>query len=369
VLIVLDSGHKLQYLGPFEFLLISIPINICWAPAQARLERAFQYRRLAYLELGGDVVLYGTSVPLALAGFGVWAPTVGYVAWQSFLFVGSLLAARTPPRLAWEPAEARRMLRFGGGYGVVTLLANLAGLVNPIVVGHYAGPSGVGIVAVASRLATTVAFVNRAVWRLAVVALSRVQDDLARLRRGIEEAMAIQVVVLGPFLAGFSIASSVVVPAVFGHRWTQVIDLFPYIALGDLLMTALLVPQAVLFAKGQNRPVVVKQVFNLAVFGLLAALLVPTVGLDGYGIAFVGSSVPLFIVHFAARRIVDYSIERSLQWTIAFGPPMFFPLVPGLWKLVLLIPLGLVLLRPRARRELAGYAAEARSAIGRRSWT
>jgi O-antigen/teichoic acid export membrane protein len=365
-LVVLDSGHKVQFLAPFEVLLLSIPVNICWAPAQARLERGFQYRRLAYLELGGDVVLYGVSVSLALTGAGVWAPTIGYVAWQSFLFVGSLVAAGKAPRPAWELDEAQRMLRFGGGYGLVTLVGNLAGLINPIVVGHYAGPSGVGIVAVATRLATTVAFVNRAVWRLAVVALGRVQDDLARLRRGIEEAMAVQVIVLGPFLAGFAIASSVVVPAVFGHRWTRVIDLFPPIALGDLLMTALLVPQAVLYAKGHNRPVIVKQVFNLAVLALVASLLVPTLGLSGFGIAYIASSVPLLIVHFAARRIVFYRTARTLWWLAAFGPPIFFPLVQWPYRLVLLVPLGLVLLRPSARTELAGYVSEAWMLVIRR---
>ncbi len=159
------------YTSLFELLLVSIPINICWAPAQARLERAFRYRRLAYVELGGDVVLYGVSVPLAVAGYGAWAPTAGYLAWQTFLFVASLSAARVAPRLAWDPAEARRMLRFGGGYGLATSVASVAGLVNPIVVGNYLGPTGVGYVAVASRLAATVGFVNRAVWRLSVAPL------------------------------------------------------------------------------------------------------------------------------------------------------------------------------------------------------
>ena len=165
----------------------------------------------------------------------------------------------------------------------------------------------------------------------------------------------------------FAVASSVLVPVVFGHRWTRVVDLFPPIALGDLMMTALLVPQAVLYAKGQNRPVVVKQVFNMAILALVAALLVPTLGLSGFGIAFAVSSVPLLIVHFAARRIVFYRTARTLWWMIAFGPPIFFPLVAWPDQLLLLVPLGLVLLRPSARRELAGYAADAWSAVVKRS--
>ena len=42
----------------FRLLLISVPLNALWAPAQARIERSFGFRNMAILELGGDVILY-----------------------------------------------------------------------------------------------------------------------------------------------------------------------------------------------------------------------------------------------------------------------------------------------------------------------
>jgi len=354
--VVTSVSHAPTYVPAFLVLLLSIPLNICWAPAQARIERKFRYRRMAYLELGGDIALYGTSVPLALAGFGYWAPTMGFVVWQGFLFVGSIVAAGVAPRLAWDRDEVRRLLHFGRGYGLTAAIINLGGLVNPLVVGHFVGPAGVGYVALGQRLASTLAFMNRAVGRLALVALGRVQNDLVRLSRGVEETMALQVVALGPLLSGFAVVSSFAVPALFGHKWTPVVDLYPYLAFGDLLMAVFLVPQAVLYAKGRNGAVVAKQALNLLVLAVGALWLVPTLGITGYGIAFVASSIPFIIVYLAASRIVPIRYSRTGPWLLAFSPPMFFALPPWPWRLFLLAPLALIGIVPRMRRDLQLYA-------------
>jgi O-antigen/teichoic acid export membrane protein len=364
-LVVESVSHPPPYMAAFLVLLLSIPLNICWAPAQSRIERHFDYRRMAILELGGDVVLYATSIPLALAGFGVWAPTIGFIAWQGYLFVGSLIVAGVVPRLAWDRDEVRRMLRFGRGYGLATCLMNMTGLVNPLVVGHFVGPAGVGYVAVAQRLAATLAFVNRAVGRLALVALGRVQNDLVRLRRGVEEAMAIQVVALGPLLAGFAVVSSFAIPALIGRKWNSVIDVYPYLALADLLVAVFLIPQAILSAKGKTGALVIKQATGVIVLALVALWLVPKFGVTGFGLAMVAMVAPSAIIHVAARRVVLFRYTRTVPWLVAFCPPLFFALPPWPWRLFLLVPVALVVIVPSMRRDLGEYIETAWSSIRR----
>ncbi|MGH9101309.1 MAG: oligosaccharide flippase family protein, partial [Acidimicrobiales bacterium] len=94
-------------LTPLRVMLLTVPVNVLWAPAQACLERRFAFRQMGLLELGGDFVLYGFAVPLALSGFGQWSLVAGYVAWQSWLLVGSILLAGLRPRLAWSRETAR----------------------------------------------------------------------------------------------------------------------------------------------------------------------------------------------------------------------------------------------------------------------
>ena len=365
--VIASVSHAPPYLPAFLVLLISIPLNICWAPAQARIERQFRYRRMAMVELGGDVALYGTAVPLALLGCGYWAPIIGFIVWQGFLFVGSLVAAGVVPRLAWDRAEVRRMLHFGSGYGLTICIMSMTGLVNPIVVGHFVGPAGVGYVAIGQRLTATLSFANRAVGRLSLVALGRVQNDVARLKRGVEQAMALQVIVNGVMLSGFAVVSSFAIPALLGPKWHSVVHLYPFLALGDLLTMGFLVPQQVLYTKGRNGAVLIKQVGNLLVLALMALWLVPRWGITGYGLAYVASVLPLVVVLVAARRIVPIRFGRTTYWLAAFSPPLFFVFPPWPWRLLLLVPLGLVGVVPRMRRDLVDYTRMVWNALRRRT--
>jgi len=115
----------------FRVLLISIPLNALWAPAQARIERSLGFRKLALLELGGDALLYGTAVPLAVLGWGPYSLVVGIIVWQSWLLVGSYRMARMVPRVTWPNAMWSDFLRHGLTYSSSSWVITVSGLANP----------------------------------------------------------------------------------------------------------------------------------------------------------------------------------------------------------------------------------------------
>jgi hypothetical protein len=116
---------------PLRILLLSIPINVLWAPAQAAIERAFRYRVMGLIELGGDVALYGTAVPLAFLKFGTWSLVIGCFSWQAWLLVSSTLLAGLRPRLKWSRAEVRDLLNHGVSYASARWIGQASSLVNP----------------------------------------------------------------------------------------------------------------------------------------------------------------------------------------------------------------------------------------------
>ncbi|HET6868342.1 MAG TPA: oligosaccharide flippase family protein, partial [Solirubrobacteraceae bacterium] len=157
-----------RFVGPFRVLLISIPVNVLWVPAQAKLERAFHYKRLAWIEIGGDIALYGVSVTLAFTGIGVWAPVAGYLAWQTWLLVASSAAAGYVPRLHWSRAGLLEVARWGFGYSPGLWLRQIEGVIGPLVIGRFAGAAGVGYATFVARLVDTLGFPARASWRLSI---------------------------------------------------------------------------------------------------------------------------------------------------------------------------------------------------------
>ncbi|MEJ7654655.1 MAG: oligosaccharide flippase family protein [Chloroflexia bacterium] len=94
---------------------------------------------------------------------------------------------------------------------------------------------------------------SRGLHRLCMAAFAKIQSDRTRLRRALEEAMALQVLAVGPLFAGFALAAPFVLPTLFGSEWAPVLDVFPFIALGYLTNAVFNMHSAVLYVLRQNR--------------------------------------------------------------------------------------------------------------------
>jgi O-antigen/teichoic acid export membrane protein len=350
-----------RFVGPFRVLLISIPVNVLWVPAQAKLERAFHYKRLAWIEVGGDVALYGVSLALAAAGAAVWAPVAGYLAWQTWLLVASCVAAGYLPRLAWTRERMREIAHWGFAYSSGSWLRQLEGVIGPLVIGRFAGAAGVGYATLIGRLVDTLGFPARASWRLSIVSFGKVQGNLARMRRGLAETMALQVLALGPVFAGFSLVAAVIVPLVFGHRWSQAIPLFPYLALASLGTAVQTSQLTVLYVAERNLDVAKVQAARVALLLPSALILVPAIGLIGWGVASVIALLSLLVSDRVVRHVITPDYSRTIPWAVAFVPPLFIATVGMPGGLLLLLPTGVALALPSARRQLGGYATLVRS--------
>ncbi len=351
------------YFSVLRVLLLSVPLNVCWAPAQARLERRLDYRRMAIMELGGDCVLYGVAAPLAALGRGAMAPTLGFIAWQGFLFVASLRLCRTVPRIAWDRCELRQLLEFGASYALTGSLTGLIGLANPLVVGHYYGPSGVGYVNVTQRILTALGFVNQAAWRLSTVAFGRLAGNLERTRRTVEETTVLQVVAFGSVLSGFGIVSAALVPPLLGKSWTTVTTYFPVLALAALVNATTLVPQSLLYAKGRNLTVAMGQLAMGLILFPTSIWLTGSLGPRGYTYAFLCCQIGSGIVVYATYQIVAYRVGYTMAWVAIFAPILFFQPVPGVFRPILFLPAALTLIVPSARRRITGLARDLLGAV------
>jgi O-antigen/teichoic acid export membrane protein len=348
------------FLDPFRVLLLAVPLNALWAPAQARIERAFRFRAMAVLELGGDAVLYGVSVGLVLAGAGLWGPVAGYLAWQAFLLVASYRFAGFVPRpRLWGP----ELFRFGLTYSVADWLQRGKEVVNPLVVGPLLGAAAVGQVALALRLAETLSFVTRATWRISVAALGRIQSDAARLRRALEEGMTLQLLASGTVFALFALVAQWAIPAVFGERWSGAVDVFPFLAAAYVLTAAFSLHTSLLYVLRRNERVAVVNAGRLVLLVALCAALAGAAGVQAFGIALLASQLGCLLLDREVRRVLDYRFRRAVPWLMAFLPPVFVPLVGLPAGLLLWLPAALVALAPLPRATLAAYARTARGAM------
>jgi len=339
-------------------LFLSLPLVALAQVPLTLLERRLAYRAVAAIELGGQVGYYAVAIVLAQLGFGAWAPVAGW--WVQCSLLAALLyrASGIRPRLAWDGAIGRAMIRNGLSYSAAIWVWSGRVLVNPLVVGHFAGAQGVGQVAVAIRITEVLGFFRSAVYRVSMSVFGRMLGDAARLRRALGDAMHAQAVVLGAVFAAFAIVAPVLVPLVFGPAWLPVARIFPLIALGYLVNGLFSLHSAALFMLADNTAVLRFHLLHVVLFAGSAFLLVPRAGLMGYGYAECVAMASYVLIHVAlVRHVGSPRMLAALSWGAACSLAMFCPRLGPL----ALTGLVLVPLHPGNRTALTGLMKEVRA--------
>ena len=300
-------------------LVIVLPIQLLGLVPMGRLERALEYRFVAPAELGGYIVFYLVALPLAKLGYREWAPVAGY--WtQQILMTGALfLASRYRPRLRWNPQLIREMVGYGVRYSGAFWIWQLRDIVNPVIVGKFAGTQAVAFVALTVRLVDALSFLKGVGWRVSLSVLGRLQKEPQRMVRAASDGMRIQVVTLGAVLAGFGLASHWVIPRVFGPEWMTVAVLYPFVAIG-YLTSALFQPEtAMLFVVSLSRRVGEFHLMFLALFVGAALILVPRIGPLAYGWSEIAALPSYGLLHWYTSRLIGKPDWRLAGlWWLAF---------------------------------------------------
>jgi PST family polysaccharide transporter len=338
-------------------IALGIPFDQLATPAIVKLDRALNFKRVAWMELLSQVAFYFVAVPLALKGVGAWAPTFGYLTQQISLLALSYWGTGFWPAWHWESALIRRMLNYGLSYSSSIWVWQLRDLVNPFVVGRFAGAEAVAYVAVSIRIVALLSIAKSVTWRVAIAALAKLDGNRERLRRSITEGMRLQTFAVGFPLAGFALVAPFMLPLVFGPRWNPTLKVFPFIALSYLTNAVFNLHSSVLYVLHRNWKVTLFHCTHVLLFAGSAALLVPRVGFTGYGWAELVGLASYAVLHvFVAQEVgsptygpaaIWYATTLSVFAVSGLGVPTAY-----LGFLILLIPV----LLPRERASLVGYA-------------
>lgn len=354
--------------APMRVLLMSVPVTVLWAPMQARIERRFAFRQIGLLELGGDLVLYGTAVPLAITGAGPWSLVGGFFAWQVFRLIGSMALSGLWPRLAWSNRTARELFVHGRTFSVATWASGVRSSVLTMIVAAYAGAVGVGLVSFAQRLVLTLNFADRGIHRVGLAAISRASESKSRrLSAALEEGTLLLLLISAVPFAMFGLVAHWVVPDVFGRAWLPALPVYVLLALWATLRVPATVQRTLLYAHGKNGTPAITSMLELAIVTVVALVAVRELGIVGYGIAMVVALVAVANTHLAAHRLVALRYRRLVLPLTALVPPVFIPLVPLEWGFFLLLPPGALFAVPAIRTGLRDLVSTAWATVVRRS--
>jgi PST family polysaccharide transporter len=301
---------------------LGLPLQFLGTVASARLARVLDFRRSAIIELLAQIAYYLIAIPLALSGLGAWSLVSAWVVQQLVSCVLFHAASRYVFRPAWDSSLIAAMVAYGMQFSIANAWSQLRLLVNPLIVGHFLDAEAVGFVALTARLVETLAVIRTITFRISFAAFGRLQHDHARLVRAMTEAIQLQTLAIAPLLLAFSWFGGLVLIPLVGDRWSPVISLFPYVALGNLALAQFNTHISALHVVNHSLQVSMFSSLSLLLFALGCAATVTQAGIIGYGYGELISLPSCFLLHvFVVRHIgrPDYQVAFIWLFGSAFG--------------------------------------------------
>lgn len=293
-----------------------IPLTCVRLVPLARLERQLRFRRIAVIELIGQLLSSTTMLLLALNRDGFWAPVAGWWVQEIALTACLFGAARFRPQVRWNRSTVREILAFGGLFSFSLWSWQSKASLTSILVGRFLGVEAVGILAVTTRLVEGIGFFRSVGWRLALPALSRLKSDAGLMASRTREAIGLQLLAVGIPLTAFSWFAPWIIAPLFGIRWAPVSALFPWLAIAWVTHSAASLVTASLYLRDEMWPAIAYHLGTTCLVSVLCVLTLPRLGLLGIGIAECAALLSVFSLRLSRTALPRPDSFSLLAWGV-----------------------------------------------------
>ena len=194
--------------------------------------RNFSFRPLFYVQIVSSTAPFGVSIPMALNGHGYWALIAGLIA-GSFINTALLWAFNSwRPRLRFNLAVARRLMRFGGLVLLESLLAWTSLNLDKIIIAKILGMNALGLYSFAFSIAIlAISIPLSGITSLSLPMFSRMQRDLPAFKKTYLDGTRLVAAYALPAGAGLALLSEPIVRLVCGDTWTGMETILSVLAL------------------------------------------------------------------------------------------------------------------------------------------
>ncbi len=189
--------------------------------SSALLRRRLAFRQLFMIDTASYLFGYvAVTLPLAFAGFDVWALVAGYLSSGLLTAVLTYARVRHPLRLGFKRREARELVGFGTGATISGLLNFLALNMDYFIVGRTLGAAPLGLYQKGYYLmALPLRYVARILSNVLFPAYSRMQQDRRALARSYLISMNVVFLVTLPAMMLTLVNATDIVSGLYGERW------------------------------------------------------------------------------------------------------------------------------------------------------
>lgn len=302
------------------------------------------------------VVQRATTAALAItalvSGFGLIGLALSYLAGSVVGLVAVVIVARrigvTLDRSSVTRTGLLRTGKLSIALGIDVLVAMALFRIDQIILGALRGQAEVGAYAAAYRLIEAVLFLSWAVKR-AVFPVMSAATETARVRRGLEQALAALAVLYLPFAVGLWIEAGPALDLLYGEPYaTESLGALRWLAPTPMVFAIGFLGSFALLARGRRLAILLSSLAAAAANVALNLALIPSLGGTGAAIA--------TSISYAGEAAIVLIMLRPVIGRVRLERALLLPLLPCAVMGAALLSLRLPLL-VEAPLGLAVYAA------------
>lgn len=248
------------------------------------LQKRMEFKKQASCEIAHGMAYPLIGVTLAAAGAGVWSLVYAVLGSRLVFTIMIVKVGRWIPRFSFSRSVAAELFHFGKYMWGHMILTKVARALDKAVIGRFYGAVSLGFYSMAYSLCDMPSSqLSVLVNKIAFPAFSKVQDDLARLRRGFLQMLSHVSLVSIPMMVGLLAVSDQLPGTVFDTRWAPMVPYVRVLAFYGMVMSISAVTGPLFMAIG--RPKVVLFV-SIPQYALKIVLLIVLMRFDELGICY-----------------------------------------------------------------------------------
>jgi O-antigen/teichoic acid export membrane protein len=295
-------------------LSLTIVINSFGLVQNAIITKSIDFKTSTKVSMIAGIMSGVIGISMALAGYGVWSLVVQQVASAFFRTASLWVCSSWRPILVFSLTALKGLFSFGSRMLVSSVLNQFFENVYPLVIGRLFSAADLGYFSRAKSLNDLPSqTLSSMVGRVTFPVFSTIQDNPARLKRGLRKALTTLVMVNFPVMIGLAVVAYPLVQVLLTAKWLPSVGYLQLLCVAGLLYPLHLLNLNVLQAMGHSdlflRLEIVKKimiVLNIAVtwrWGISALV---------YGMV-INSLLAYYLNSYYTGRLIDYSLREQVK--------------------------------------------------------
>ena len=212
--------HEPRLVGVAAVLGTAFLFNAVGIQHSALLQRQMRFTAMAAISVASLTVGTAIAIGGAAIGYGYWALVASSVTTPLVASIGFWLATGWVPGMPRRRAGIRSMMHFGGTLTLNNVIAYIALNADKVMIGRFLGVDAIGIYGRAFQLVSIPTDnLNAAVGEVAFSALSRLQNDPARLRSYFLKGFSFVLGLTLPITIACALFADDIVLVLLGPKW------------------------------------------------------------------------------------------------------------------------------------------------------